>query len=315
MNNPTKDEGVGMEMDLNLDNYTFQDILNLFELRVLYTIEDLRAAKRIVANTHPDKSSLPTEYFIFFKTAYQLLINIYRQRERKERTLEMLETERYNTYDESNHNESNHNESNHNESNHNNVSKDKFNNWFNRMFDESVDSTIGASDDGYGKWLKESNINEQNTTKTFQEMEHVIHAQKKQSCIVVVDDIHEYGFGSTTGYSELGTGTNTHGGLLSTGSNIRFDDLKRAYTESIIPVEEATIMARRTNHKDVNSLVKERGDLPDILDRNVSEKMLMKKRNIESEDDTYRLYELAKEEDRAERIQKSWKANLLRIGF
>ena len=294
------------DMDLNLDNYTFHDILNLFDLPVLYTVDELRIAKRIVANTHPDKSSLPTEYFIFFKTAYQLLLDIYRQRERKERTVEMLESERYCD----------------------NIPTDdgsgdlppkgttsdtgKFNKWFNRMFDESVD--IGTADDGHGDWLKEPDpIDSGNSNKTFQEMERVIHTRKKQSAIAVVDDIQEYGFGSSVGYSELvGVNHIVSGGG---GSTIQYDDVRRAYTESIIPVDESVIMARRTNHKDVTSLVKERGNLPKILDRSVSEKMLIQKRNVDSTNDTYRLYELTKEDDRSERTQKAWKANLLRIGF
>ena len=48
-------------IDLNLENYSLDDILDLFKLPYQFTEQHLKQAKRIVYQTHPDKSDLPKE--------------------------------------------------------------------------------------------------------------------------------------------------------------------------------------------------------------------------------------------------------------
>jgi len=60
-------------MDLNVDNYSLDDLLALFKLGPHFTPEEFKAAKQIVYKTHPDKSGLDKEYFVFFSKAYKLL--------------------------------------------------------------------------------------------------------------------------------------------------------------------------------------------------------------------------------------------------
>ena len=42
-----------------------------------FNADDLRRAKKIVLATHPDKSKLDKEYFLFFSKAYKVLLEIY----------------------------------------------------------------------------------------------------------------------------------------------------------------------------------------------------------------------------------------------
>ena len=71
--------------DLNLDNYNLEDILNLFHLEYDFTENNLREAKKVVLQTHPDKSDLDSKYFIFFKKAYEIVCRIYYFRFRKKK--------------------------------------------------------------------------------------------------------------------------------------------------------------------------------------------------------------------------------------
>ena len=64
-------------LDLNIDNYNLPDILSLFNLPTLFNDADLKRAKLAVLKTHPDKSELPKEYFLFFTKAYRILHQIY----------------------------------------------------------------------------------------------------------------------------------------------------------------------------------------------------------------------------------------------
>ena len=67
-------------IDLNLENYNLPDILNLFKLPYEFSEEQLKIAKKIVYQTHPDKSGLPKEYFLFFVKAYKTIYQIFQFR-------------------------------------------------------------------------------------------------------------------------------------------------------------------------------------------------------------------------------------------
>ena len=75
-------------IDLNLENYSLDDILDLFKLPYQFTEDHLKQAKRIVYQTHPDKSDLPKEYFLFFCKAYKSVYQIYQFRTQKTKSTE-----------------------------------------------------------------------------------------------------------------------------------------------------------------------------------------------------------------------------------
>ena len=60
-------------LDLDIDNYEYEDILNLFKLNINFGENDLKNAKKQVLNMHPDKSNLDKKYFLFFSSAYKML--------------------------------------------------------------------------------------------------------------------------------------------------------------------------------------------------------------------------------------------------
>ena len=69
-------------IDLNIDNYDYEDILNLFKLDINFGENDLKQAKKIVLSNHPDKSRLNKEIFLFFSKAYKILYSVYNFREK-----------------------------------------------------------------------------------------------------------------------------------------------------------------------------------------------------------------------------------------
>jgi len=71
-----------MEIDLNLEHYTLGELLRLFKLPANFTEDDLKRAKRRVLMTHPDKSGLDPEVFIFFSQAYRIVHHVYQVRTR-----------------------------------------------------------------------------------------------------------------------------------------------------------------------------------------------------------------------------------------
>ena len=75
-----------MNIDLNIDNYELDDILNLFKIDYDFNHDDLKRVKKYVLQTHPDKSKLSKEYFLFFTKAYKIIYAIYNTREKREKS-------------------------------------------------------------------------------------------------------------------------------------------------------------------------------------------------------------------------------------
>ena len=73
------------EVDLNIENYNLNEILQLFKLDYSFNRDDLKKAKRVVLLTHPDKSKMPKEYFLFYSKAYKMLYYIFEFRNKEEK--------------------------------------------------------------------------------------------------------------------------------------------------------------------------------------------------------------------------------------
>ena len=141
-------------IDLNIDNYDYEDILNLFKLDINFGENDLKQAKKIVLSTHPDKSRLNKEIFLFFSKAYKILYSVYNFREKanKSEKIKPLEDIEY-IADEDIYNK----EIIENLKEKNKFSNKEFNKWFNELF-EKVKIENDYQDNGYGDWLKKEKI-------------------------------------------------------------------------------------------------------------------------------------------------------------
>lgn len=64
-------------LDLNIKNYAFEDILNLFKIPKDYTEEDVINSKNKVLAIHPDNSNLDSSYYKLFSEAYEKIYENY----------------------------------------------------------------------------------------------------------------------------------------------------------------------------------------------------------------------------------------------
>jgi hypothetical protein len=71
-----------MTHNLNIQSYSFNEILDLFDLTHNMNIDDLKRAKKTVLMTHPDKSRLPSEYFLFYKKAFEQVVQYFENRQK-----------------------------------------------------------------------------------------------------------------------------------------------------------------------------------------------------------------------------------------
>jgi hypothetical protein len=73
--------------NLDIRQYSLDEIYALFgHKRETLSIEDLKKAKHRVLMTHPDKSGMPPDYFIFYKKALEVLATDYAEMHRVEQS-------------------------------------------------------------------------------------------------------------------------------------------------------------------------------------------------------------------------------------
>jgi len=68
--------------NLDIHMYKFNEILELFNLSYDFGVEDLKRARMVVLKTHPDKSRLPSDYFLFYKKAFDIVVDYFKNREK-----------------------------------------------------------------------------------------------------------------------------------------------------------------------------------------------------------------------------------------
>jgi hypothetical protein len=64
--------------NLDICEYTLKELFELFEIHSYpITFDNIKHAKKKVLQSHPDKSHLPSEYFLFYKQAFELIVSVY----------------------------------------------------------------------------------------------------------------------------------------------------------------------------------------------------------------------------------------------
>jgi len=230
-------------LDLNIHNYELNDLLNLFKIPFQFGENELKQAKKIVLMTHPDKSGLDKEYFLFFSKAYKYLLKIYQLRQSSTTTNteynkdDMWENEHKILID----------------GQIKNMSQTEYSSWFNKTFEKMKISDDG-SDTGYGDWLKSDEDITTSTAQNSNEMNEYIQNKKNQiRSLVVHKDFEEISCGSH--YDLIRDTPEYYGsGIFDT---LQFEDLKKAHVESVIPITDEDFHNRR-KYANMDELNRER---------------------------------------------------------
>ena len=294
-----------MEIDFNLDNYDLTDLLNLFNLNHNFNISDLKNAKKIVMQTHPDKCGLSKEYFLFYCKAFRIIKNIYDFKNNRNNTLDNNKSKI--TYlaesqedlgkkfvvD-------------------NLLKKDKqyFHEWFNKTF-ESINIVEEERKTGYGNWFSSSDDCDSVATN-LSDMHKMIHEKKEAlSTLVKKENIQEAVL-STSSMQELG-GSVPDSYSSNIFSKLPYEDLKKAHTETVVPVcqndydkilkfNNLEVLRKYRNSQNVKPLSQE--ETKNYMDN---------KTNSDNEYNIQLAYKLAKQEEIAEEANKTWWSNLRQL--
>ena len=271
------------KLDLDIDNYDLLDILKLFKIDYHFTEQDLKSVKRTVLKTHPDKSKLDKKYFLFFSKAYKILFQVYNFRHRIKNNNESFEKD-YEADD-----------IDLDEENDEIINKIKSSKNFNKLFNEIFDNmAIREKNDGYGDWLKEEN-NIEVSCKNVGEMKSILNNHKsKMPGALVKHEIND--FQQTYGQSLLDQ-DNISSYSSSMFDKLRYDDIKDAHENSIIPVVDDE---KNIQYKTIQELERERSIKTETLSNEESNRILHSHYKNEEEQGSSLAFKLAKETEQYE---------------
>lgn len=281
------------ELDLDIKNYSLEDILSLFKLPINFDEEGLKRAKKQVLMMHPDKSRMDKEYFLFFSSAYRLLYKVYKFRMRNEQDATV--NRHYHAEDIECDED--------NKDVWKTLSKHKqFNSIFNKMFEKNV-----ASDNygGYGDWLKEEEVVSIATNRD--EMNNLIDERKKSlRSIIKYNGVSDTTCGSA-GTDLVGAEGNYRSNMFS---SLQYDDLKQAYTESVVPVSMEDY-EKREKYQNVEQLQRSRQAEEKISSN--QDDYFAAKHSQDDDEDASRAFRLAKQDEEMRVMRSKMASNFLRI--
>jgi hypothetical protein len=269
------------ETDLNIHNYSYPDLLRLFNIPSIEK-PHLKRAYKITMMTHPDRSGLPKDYFLFFVKAYRILHTIANQEQKRETniydtTVPPVDVAIINDF----------------------ISSPDFNTRFNKQF-EALDIQDEDQQSGYENWLrntdnkpvsrKPANVRDMNNLLE-QEREKQIQHFGKTNAIVTIGD--------NSSYDLLRKRTPYYDSDIF--SSLPYQDLKKAHEESLIRVHPDDGLKHM--HMNMNTYQKKRHDLPSTF--HTSEP--------NTEEQIQHSFELAKQEEHQKRIRKSWWSSFQQI--
>ena len=298
-----------MDLDLDIRNYELRDILNLFKLPSLFTESHMREAKLTVMRTHPDKSGLDKEYFLFFSKAYKILHEVYQVRAGLSR--QKADALKYDNVKEDIDARRNANSDKLKRMN-----ADEFNRWFNQTFEQNK-LHDEEQDSGYGDWLKnneedqpeDAELDEGSTWSHRMEQLERRKQRLREQALVVRSEVKTFdSISSGSGYGLTRECPEEHSSF-GFGSSLAYEDLKKAHTETVIPVTHEDYEAVR-KYKNPNELQMARD-----MDRRTfnyseaeSQSALARSQQLQTEDDMRRAFKLAQQDEVVRDLNKKWMA-------
>ena len=277
-------------LDLDLNNYTLDDLLNLFKLDYNFLEENLKKAKKVTLMTHPDKSGLDMKYFIFFMEAYEMLEKVFYFRNKRNSNIR----EEYKITDSDKHILDSLK----------NKNITDFNKWFNKLFNK-IKIHDNELDSGYNDWYKSESKNnsEQVNLSDFKDVFEKKRLEAR-NMIVNSNELENINAGSSGYNLDRKVQSNYSSDIFS---KFQYEDLKKAHTETVIPVSinDMPIIDNTTDYNK-KEIIEPMSSL-ELQKYNERNKYINSKKNME------RAYSLIKNDIEIEDSNKKWWGYLKKI--
>ena len=236
---------------LDIKQYSFNDLLDVFDLKPNLTVDDLKRTRRQVLSLHPDKNrAVSVEHYMFFKSAYELIESYYKTI--KQQTTELPSEEiqydpnflpKNKTVDDEI----------------GKINKKDFNHRFNTIFESKIKT---PEDEERLKWFRDDNLDNTNqqyeTVKNAKDIHNTFEKIRTNKTGMVVYN-GEFSpltsgmrnMGGNSFYDEPETDQN---GYITCNpfDKLKYDDITRVHRDqTIIPVEQSEF-TRATQMRSLN---------------------------------------------------------------
>ena len=290
------------EFDLDIENYELEDILNLFKLQYNFVEADLKKAYRVALKLHPDRSKLSGDYFRFYMKAYKIVEKVFYFRKQRKKS-------KYDTIYNAKETDDNDDKAILLHSL-NGKSIQEFNQWFNKMF-EKVKVKDEEDDTGYGSWIKNNKMNEDENEKVALSDFGRAFEAKKTECKALVNHQGIKEMEENDGYNLVREKVNNYSSGLF--SKLPYEDFKKAHTETVIPVthqdflnkEKFSSLETYKKHRDSQEVV------PPSLQQ--SQQYLAEREKNEDQIHSRRAFKILKRDEELEKSNEKWWSNLQRL--
>jgi len=259
--------------NLNIKMYSFKEILDLFHLSYDFTLEDLKQAKMVVLKMHPDKSRLPSEYFIFYKRAFEVVVDYFNETQKVTKEVPTTEikyqvdnTDKriYNTI----------------QSNRKEMGDDGFSKKFNELFEKNM---AKKQDPSQNQWFtsNEPIYQYDNITSTAGLGVAMNKIKEKTSALVQYNGIQpmQSSMGNDLYDEENGGAEGSNGQYVSCDvfSKLKFEDLRKVHKDQTVFSVGENDYANMKTYTSIDHLQRERGGKLVPLEKGEAEKMLAEK--------------------------------------
>ena len=221
--------------------YKLSEILDLFQLSHNISIEDLKRAKKRVLMTHPDKSRLSPEYFLFYKKAFDMVVLFYENQQKQNKIVPSEEQK----YEPININDMNKSSINKVKTVINEMNRTDFNSKFNKLFEDNM---VTKNKVEHNEWFTkdepsiqiDGNVNKQNLGIMFEK------AKEKQNSSALAKYRGVENLLSSGSCSKLYDDENNDDYVqCDPFSKLKFDDLRKVH-------KDQTVFA--VSEKDINKI-------------------------------------------------------------
>jgi hypothetical protein len=283
-----------LDLDMNIDNYELTDLLNLFKLDYNFNENDLKQAKKMVLKTHPDKSNLNKEYFLFFSAAYKIVYSIYDFRHKITKTATSYVVEKDEAQESLLKGMQN---------------QPNFNKLFNELFEKHKIQDV-ESETGYGDWLKSDEDVDTRST-TMNAMNETFELKKKEvQAIIVHKDVAEM-VGQHSHFDLMRDKPEYYSSAMF--SSLPYEDLKKAHVESVIPVTQEDYQ-RRKKFSSVNEM-QQHNAAQDTTPLSLAQAnaYLQQRKDDQGKNDVQRAFKLAKQDENARKANMGWMSSFKQL--
>jgi hypothetical protein len=250
--------------------YSFKELLGLFQLDNNITLEDLKRAKTMVLKMHPDKSKLGSQYFLFYKKAFDIILEYYENTVKTTKTVPNTE-QIYDPY---------HSHDKQTEATiaktMNKMGNDGFQRTFNELFEKNMKKPV----EDYNEWFKTHDpLYQFDNVSSTSGITAAFESIKKNTSSLVKHTGVETMNSSGPNFGNLYEDEIASSYITSDPfSKLRFDDLRKVHKDQTVFAVSETDFEKMKTFSSIDQLQRERGSMNIThVDRSESEKILLER--------------------------------------